>query len=86
MVYVAREIEDKRVLTLIRRYLEAGPMSGGLVSRQQEGRRKAARARRCCRIFCSTNSTEKWTGGVIASCTIPTTRTFMRAVVALARG
>jgi RNA-directed DNA polymerase len=37
MVYVARQIEDKRVLMLIRRYLEAGTMSGGLVSRRQEG-------------------------------------------------
>ncbi|MGF6154771.1 RNA-directed DNA polymerase [Pseudomonas fluorescens] len=37
MAHVARQIEDKRVLTLIRRYLEAGTMSGGLVSRRQEG-------------------------------------------------
>jgi RNA-directed DNA polymerase len=37
MAYVERQIEDKRVLTLIRRYLEAGTMSGGLVSRRQEG-------------------------------------------------
>lgn len=37
MVCVERQIEDKRVLTLIRRYLEAGTMSGGLVSRRQEG-------------------------------------------------
>ncbi|WP_448110324.1 group II intron reverse transcriptase/maturase [Pseudomonas lini] len=37
MAYVARQIEDKRVLTLIRRYLEAGTMSGGLVNRRQEG-------------------------------------------------
>jgi RNA-directed DNA polymerase len=39
MAYVARQIEDKRVLTLIRRYLEAGTMSGGLVS---DGRKKKA--------------------------------------------
>jgi RNA-directed DNA polymerase len=37
MAHVARQIEDKRVLTLIRRYLEAGTMSGGLVSQWQEG-------------------------------------------------
>ncbi|WP_426206972.1 group II intron reverse transcriptase/maturase [Pseudomonas sp. TWP3-1] len=37
MACVARQIEDKRVLALIRRYLEAGTMSGGLVSRRQEG-------------------------------------------------
>lgn len=37
MAYVACQIEDKRVLTLIRRYLEAGAMSGGIASRRQEG-------------------------------------------------
>ncbi|MBC3208224.1 group II intron reverse transcriptase/maturase [Pseudomonas sp. SWRI111] len=37
MAYIERQIEDKRVLTLIRRYLEAGTMLGGLVSRRQEG-------------------------------------------------
>jgi len=37
MVYVEREIEDKRALRLIRRYLEAGVMSGGLVGQRQEG-------------------------------------------------
>lgn len=37
MAHVARQIEDKRVLALIRRYLEAGTMSGGLASRRQEG-------------------------------------------------
>jgi RNA-directed DNA polymerase len=37
MAYVARQIEDRRVLRLIRRYLEAGVMSGGIDSRRQEG-------------------------------------------------
>ncbi|MCW8275573.1 group II intron reverse transcriptase/maturase [Pseudomonas sp. PCH199] len=37
MAYVARQIEDKRVLKLIRRYFEAGTMSGGIASRRQEG-------------------------------------------------
>lgn len=37
MAYVECQIEDKRVLMLIRRYLEAGTMSGGLASRRQEG-------------------------------------------------
>ena len=37
MAHVQRQIEDKRVLRLIRRYLEAGTMSGGLVSGRQEG-------------------------------------------------
>lgn len=37
MAHLARQIEDKRVLRLIRRFLEAGAMSGGIVSRRQEG-------------------------------------------------
>ena len=37
MAYIERQIEDRCVLTLIRRYLEAGTMSGGLVSRRLEG-------------------------------------------------
>lgn len=37
MAHIARQIEDKRVLTPILRYLEAGTMADGLVSRRQEG-------------------------------------------------
>ncbi|WP_313053695.1 group II intron reverse transcriptase/maturase [Pseudomonas lopnurensis] len=37
MACVERHVEDKRVLRLIRRYLEAGVMSDGVVSQRQEG-------------------------------------------------
>ena len=37
MFCVERHVEDKQVLRLIRRYLEAGVMSGGVVSHRQEG-------------------------------------------------
>lgn len=37
MARVARRVDDKRVLGLIRRYLEAGVMDGGLVHATQEG-------------------------------------------------
>lgn len=37
MTRVAREIKDKRVLRLIRRYLQAGMMAGGVVSVRVEG-------------------------------------------------
>jgi RNA-directed DNA polymerase len=37
MARMARRVKDKRVLVLIRRYLQAGIMDGGLVSRRTEG-------------------------------------------------
>ena len=37
VAHIACQVEDKRVLRLIRRYLEADVMSGGIVSRRQEG-------------------------------------------------
>ena len=37
MARLARRIEDRRVLLLIRRYLQAGMMEGGLVSPREEG-------------------------------------------------
>ena len=37
MARVARKVKDKRVLRLIRRYLQAGIMEGGLVSPRTEG-------------------------------------------------
>jgi retron-type reverse transcriptase len=37
MARVARRVEDKRVLLLIRRFLQAGMMDGGLVSPREEG-------------------------------------------------
>ena len=37
MAKIERHIEDKRVLRLIRRYLEAGAVSGGIASQRQEG-------------------------------------------------
>lgn len=80
MACIERRVQDKCVLRLIRRHLEAGIMSGGVVSPRQEGT-PAARFRRCCRISCSTNLTESWSGGVIASYVTPMMRTFMCAAL-----
>ena len=45
MARVARRVKDKRVLRLVRRYLEVGVMDAGLVSPRTKGRRRAARCR-----------------------------------------
>lgn len=42
MSRLARRIEDKRILKLIRRYLEAGMMREGVVSQQSQGTLKAS--------------------------------------------
>ena len=47
MARLARHIEDKRILKLIRRYLEAGMMREGVVSQRSQGTPKAVRWLRC---------------------------------------
>lgn len=49
MGLVAKRVADKRLLKLIRCFLTAGVMEGGLVSPTEEGTRRVARSRRCCR-------------------------------------
>ena len=59
---VAHKVEDERVLKLIRRYLEAGLMEGGIRVCARRARRRAGRCRLCCRIFCWTIWTVNWCG------------------------
>ena len=47
MARLARRIADKRLLTIVRRFLEAGMMQDGVASSVTKGRRKAARSHRC---------------------------------------
>ena len=76
MARVARKVKDKRVLRLIRRYLQAGMMDGRAGDgRGRKARRKAARCRRCCRTSCWTIWTRSWSGGGTASAAMPTTAT-----------
>ena len=84
VVCIERQIEDISVLMLIRRYLEAGTMSGGLVSRRKKGAPQGDPLSPLRRTSCSTNSTANWSGGAIASCVMPMIRTFMCIAVALA--
>jgi RNA-directed DNA polymerase len=69
MARVARKVRDKRVLRLIRRYLQAGLMQSGVETQRMEGtpRRGEARLRhdadrfpRYYRIYCSMISTRNW--------------------------
>ncbi|GFG90710.1 reverse transcriptase domain-containing protein [Mycobacterium bourgelatii] len=56
MARVARKVNDKRLLKLIRRYLEAGIMADGVRQAVSQGTHRGRRYRRCCRTSCSTIS------------------------------
>lgn len=63
MAHIERQIDDKRVLRLIRRTLRPGSCLEVFLA---DG--KVAHSRRCCRTSRSTNSTASWNHGVFASC------------------
>lgn len=67
MARVARKIEDKRVMRIIRRYLQAGMMIGGLERRGSRERHRADLSRRCFPTFCSMIWTRSWNAGVMRS-------------------
>jgi RNA-directed DNA polymerase len=77
MSRLARRIKDKRVLRLIRRYLQAGMMSEGVTTARREGPRKVGHYHRCCRTSCSTSWTRSWNDAVTRSAGTPTTVTSM---------
>jgi len=66
MGQIAKRVEDKRLLKLIRAFLNAGVMENGLVSPSVEGLRKEVHFRHCSVTSCSTNSTGSWSAGDIA--------------------
>ena len=73
MARVARRVDDRRVLRLIRRYLDAGVMVEGVKMATTRAPRKGRRSRRCWPTSCSTTSTTSWSGGPTRSCAMPTT-------------
>jgi RNA-directed DNA polymerase len=60
MAKIAERVSDKHLLKLIRAFLRAGVMEGGLVSPVDEGRPKADLCRPCSVTSCSTSSIESW--------------------------
>ncbi len=75
MGQIAKRVEDKRLLKLIRAFLNAGVMENGLVSPSVEGLRKEVHFRHCSATSCSTNSTGSWSAGDIALFDTRTTAT-----------
>jgi RNA-directed DNA polymerase len=75
MSRVARKVTDKRVLRLIRKYLRAGVMDGGVTS-PTRARRRAGRCRRCCPTSCWMTWTRSWSDGGTRFVATPTTATF----------
>ena len=68
MGQIAKRAEDKRLLKLIRAFLNAGVMENGLVSPSVEGTPQGGPLRRCSVTSCSMNSTGSWSAGGTALC------------------
>ena len=81
---LSRRIADKAVLRLVRHYLVAGIMDGGVVMERHEGTPQGGRCRRCWPMCCWTRWTGNWRREAIASCATPTTAMCTCAVAARA--
>lgn len=75
MSRLARRTDDKRLLRIIRRFLEVGLMTEGVCIERHEGtpQHKAAHYLLCWQIYCWTNWTGNWRNGDIASAAMPMT-------------
>src|SRR5262245_16075204 len=63
---IAKRVEDKRLLKLIRAFLNAGVMENGLVSPSVEGTPQGGPLSPLLSNSCSTNSTGSWSAGATA--------------------
>jgi RNA-directed DNA polymerase len=63
MGQIAKRVDDKRLLKLIRAFLNAGVMENGLINPSVEGTPQGDLFRRCLAMLCSTNSTASWSAG-----------------------
>ncbi len=69
ILMLARRIGDKRLLRIVRRFLEAGMMQDGVCVRRWEGTPQGAR--RCSPTFCWTIWTRCWRPGATAFAATP---------------
>lgn len=73
MARVARRVDDKRVLRLIRRYLEAGMFQHGLPTPRRQGTPQGGPLARYWRTSCWTIWTRSWNAEATASAATPMT-------------
>ncbi len=70
---LAGQIADRRVLGLIRRYLEAGILAHGIVMERHEGTPQGGPSRRCWRTCFWMRWIRSWSEAAMPSCATPTT-------------
>src|SRR5262249_49781754 len=86
MGQIAKRIEDKRLLKLLRAFLNAGVMENGLVSPSVEGTPQGGPLSPLLITSCSMNSTKNWSAVDTALFAMRTTATFTFAANARVSG
>jgi RNA-directed DNA polymerase len=86
MGLVAKRVADKRILRLVRGFLTAGVLEGGLVSPTEEGTPQGGPLSPLLSNLMLDVLERNWRSAAIASCATPTTATSMCAVNARASG
>jgi len=73
MSRLARRVADKRLLRIVRRFLEAGMIQNGVCVERHEGTPQGGHCRRSCPICYWMTWTKSWNAGDTASAGMPTT-------------